>query len=321
MSPKPEYGAINRDTTQSGIALALPHCEESPLVNIGIKLDLGFSAAPAWRELLGDADVAEALKALGVRAAETPLGPETDMQGVLDHARRCRDAGLRLSLHPYSERTAANPAHFERRDDNLCLLMHKQVLELAATLARKQRQRLVVNMHPAAARAAPGDRSELLERSVAFFAWCREICAGLDGDVHPVAELQIAPNPDEQLLRIGDRFDELEQIVQRSGVDACWDFGHGILNARRYGGPDRPDRELLARISHVHCHDVHHHDHEPLRYGTVPWHDYLLMLYAHGFDGTVILEVPAEQFIARGGRDDLERSIGALQAWIAQRGG
>lgn len=288
-------------------------------MDIGIKLDLGFSSDPAWHELFGDVDIAHALQALGVQAAETPLGPETDIQDVLDHARRCRDVGLRLSLHPYSERTAANPAHFERRDDNLCLLMHRQVFEMAATLARKQRQPLVVNIHPAAAPAAPADRPELIERSVAFFAWCRELCADLNSDVRPVAELQIAPNPDEHLLRIGDRFDELEHIVERSGVGACWDFGHGILNARRYGGPDRPDRELLARITHVHCHDVLHHDHEPLRYDTVPWYDYLSLLYACGFDGTVVLEVPAEQFVARGGRRDLELSIASLQAWVARR--
>ncbi|MEJ2720181.1 MAG: hypothetical protein P8181_03445, partial [bacterium] len=81
-------------------------------MRIGIKLDLGFSVDVVWRQLFGPRDILGHLAELGVTAVETAVGPETDEHDLREHARRCRDAGLLLSLHPYTEGTSFNPAFF-----------------------------------------------------------------------------------------------------------------------------------------------------------------------------------------------------------------
>ncbi len=83
-----------------------------------------------------------------------------------------------------------------------------------------------MNVHPAAAAAGRASRIELLDRSVHFFSWANGWCAEHSSDVRPVAELQLAPDEGEGLIRIGDTPDELAQVVERSGVDSCWDVGH-----------------------------------------------------------------------------------------------
>ncbi|MHC4413651.1 MAG: sugar phosphate isomerase/epimerase family protein [Planctomycetota bacterium] len=130
--------------------------------------------------------------------------------------------------------------------------------------------------------------------------------------MRPVAELQIRPNPDEGIQRIGDRYEELLEVVTGSDCGACWDFGHAVMNARRFETPLDPPKALLRRFVHVHCHDVDGDDHRPLIHGNVPWPRFLDMLAAHGFDGAVILEVPPANFLADGGLDALKRSLEAL---------
>ena len=126
-------------------------------------------------------------------------------------------------------------------------------------------------------------------------------------------ELQISPNADEPRQRIGDTYDELLEVAERSGVDACWDFGHAYWNTRRYGWPLYPPEALLPHIRHVHCHDVFGgEDHQPLVYGAVPWRDFLTLLTDHGFDGRVILEVPPTEFPKAGGLQSLLDSVQAL---------
>ena len=131
--------------------------------------------------------------------------------------------------------------------------------------------------------------------------------------VSVTVELQISPNADEPRQRIGDTYDELLEVAERSGVDVCWDFGHAYWNTRRYGWPLYPPEALLPHIRHVHCHDVFGgEDHQPLVYGAVPWRDFLTLLTDHGFDGRVILEVPPTEFPKAGGLQSLIDSAQAL---------
>jgi sugar phosphate isomerase/epimerase len=232
---------------------------------------------------------------------------------VIEHARACSDAGLRISLHPYTERTLHNPAFFEPGEDNPCRTMHERFLSLAERVADLQQAETVVNIHSAADTAVP--RTQLLDRSVQFFEWARGWCARRA--VRVVAELQIAPNPDEDVQRIGDNYAELLALLRRSGVDACWDFGHAVMNARRFGRPVDPPEELLPRVAHVHCHDVDDDDHQPLIFGNVPVARFLTQLTANGFDGTVILEVPPDRFLANGGLETLVRSTRLLERLCA----
>jgi sugar phosphate isomerase/epimerase len=250
------------------------------------------------------------LREFGVEAVETPVGPETDGQVLMDHIATCQSHGLLVSLHPYTEGTAYNPACYADEQDNPCRELHEHFFDLAAEAARRQDGPTVVNIHSAAA-SSEHDRADLIDQSVRFFQWARRACAP---EVRPVAELQIRPNPDEPLHRIGDDYAELLEVVERSACGACWDFGHAVMNTRRFDLPLDPPTALLSKFVHVHCHDVDRDDHEPLVFGNVPWRRFLDVLGGVGFDGTVILEVPPGNLLAAGGLTALERSIEALRS-------
>jgi sugar phosphate isomerase/epimerase len=282
-------------------------------MQVGIKLDLDFSVSAVYRRLYGDRDVLACLRGLGIEAAETPVGPDTDTERLKEHFLACRDAGLQVSLHPYTEGTACNPARFSAGDDDACHAFHRRLLELAAEGARLQGCRTIINIH-AAAGSSELSRSELVERSVRFFRWAGRLGRASVPEVLPVAELQIRPNPNEPIQRIGDVYDELLHVVEHSGCGACWDFGHAVMNARRFGLPRHPPGALLSRIVHVHCHDVDRDDHQPLIFGNVPWREFLGALGGDGFDGAVILEVPPDNLLAAGGLSVLERSVRDLRS-------
>jgi sugar phosphate isomerase/epimerase len=280
-------------------------------MKIGMKLDADFDRHPAYRELYGTADVPGRLRALGVEAVEIPLGSESDHEHIVAQARRCRAAGLQVSFHPYSERSAANPAHFTGPSSAPAAL-HARLLTMAAVMAAEQGD-TVVNVHPAAVADDGAGRPTLVERSVRFFAWARRWCDEHAPRVRPVAELQIAPDPGERLVRIGDTPSELAEVVTRSGVGACWDVGHAVSNHRRFGtAADPPDR-LLRQITHVHCHDVDETDHRPPRRGAAPWRRFLQRLAATGYTATVIIEVTPPTFLAAGALGAVEEALATVR--------
>jgi sugar phosphate isomerase/epimerase len=282
---------------------------------IGLKLDIGFSQDRVCRRLYGRRDVLAFLRELGFDAVETPVGPETQTEELREHIARCVDAGLKVSLHPYSEGTIFNPLYFSSGADNPCRQLHERFLSLAAEAARLQGHPTIVNIHGAAG-TDKDPRRHLIDQSIAFFTWAGQWCRQNAPDVGVTVELQISPNADELRQRIGDTYDELLEVAQRSGVGACWDFGHAYWNTRRYGWPLYPPEALLPHIRHVHCHDVFGgEDHQPLVYGAVPWRDFLTLLTDHGFDGRVILEVPPTEFPKAGGLQSLIDSAQALRSY------
>ncbi len=281
-------------------------------IAIGTKLDIGFANEKTYRELFGTRDIPEYLAKSGFASVETPVGPETDPEALAEHVACCRDAGLEISLHPYSEHTNANPAFFSTDEDNACRVLHQRFLYVAAEISSRQQSSVVVNIHAAATRA-DHSRSELIERSISFFSWARHWCGRNAPRVRPIAELQISPNPDEPIHRIGDTYEELLEVVTRSRVRACWDFGHAFMNHQRYGVPLFPPAEFLKCVGHVHCHDVCGDDHHPLVYDTVPWKEFIRLLTNNGYNKTVILEIFPENFLAAGGIESLLRSIEAVR--------
>ncbi len=280
---------------------------------IGLKLDIGFAQDKVCRRLYGRRDILAFLRELGFDAVETPVGPETQIGELWEHIARCVNAGLKVSLHPYSEGTIFNPLYFASGQDNPCRAVHERFLSLAAEAVRLQGHSTIVNIHGAAG-TDRDPRRHLIDQSIAFFTWAGQWCRQNAPDVGVTVELQISPNADEPRQRVGDTYDELLEVAQRSGVHACWDFGHAYWNTRRYGWPLYPPEALLPRIRHVHCHDVFGgEDHQPLVYGAVPWRDFLALLTDHGFDGRVILEVPPTEFPKAGGLQSLIDSAQALR--------
>jgi sugar phosphate isomerase/epimerase len=279
---------------------------------IALKLDIGFAQDEVCRRLYGDRDILAFLRDLGFDGVETPVGPETQTDDLREHIARCVGAGLKVSLHPYSEGSIFNVAYFAPDENNPCRRLHERFLSLAAEAARMQQYPTIVNIHGAAG-TDKDPREFLVERSITFFTWAGQWCRANAPEVDVTVELQISPNADEPRQRIGDKYDELLKIAPASGVGVCWDFGHAWWNTRRYGWPLTPPDALLPHIRHVHCHDVSGgEDHQPLVYGIVPWRDFLKLLRDHGFDGRVILEVPPTEFPKAGGLQSLIDSARAL---------
>jgi sugar phosphate isomerase/epimerase len=281
-------------------------------MRFGMKLDPDFDDHEPYQRLYGTTEVPARLRELGVEAVEIPLGVDSDLEHVARQARRCRQAELHVSFHPYSERLPANPAHFDGPSSEPAVA-HARFFALAATVAADQGD-TVVNIHPAAKRGRGWSRYTLVERSVAFFEWARGWCDAHAGDVHPVAELQVAPFADEPVIRTGDDPAELAEVVTRSGVGACWDVGHAVWNHRRFATQLEPDDALLARIAHVHCHDVGEVDHLVPRHGAAPWRRFVSRLAASGYDRTIIIEVVPPTFLDAGGLPAVEEALAAVRA-------
>ena len=97
------------------------------------------------------------LRELGVEVVETPVGPETDTPVLQDHIARCIDAGLKVSLHPYSEGSDYNPVFFSAEEDNPCREMHEHFFLLAEEAAwRKEFPRSSTSTRPPARPPNPG---------------------------------------------------------------------------------------------------------------------------------------------------------------------
>jgi sugar phosphate isomerase/epimerase len=284
---------------------------------IGLKFDIGFSQDEAYRGLFGEREILPLLREVGMEVVETPVGPETETAVLQDHIARCVDAGLKLTLHPYSEGSVFNPLFFSAEEDNPCRALHERFFLLAAEAARRQEYPTVVNIHAAAGTLAD-PRQYLLDQSIWFFTWAHDWCGDNVPNVAVAVELQISPDADEPRQRIGDTYEELLEISIATDAMACWDFGHAYSNARRYGRPLYPPQALIPRIGHVHCHDVCGEDHQPLVYNTVPWKGFLRLLILNDFDARIILEVPPPEFLRAGGIDALTASLEALRAWTEQ---
>jgi sugar phosphate isomerase/epimerase len=280
-------------------------------MRVGFKLDVDFDTSVAYQRLFGDGSVLVRLKELGVEAVEFPLGPASDLDEVAVTVRQCHSVGLLVSFHPYTEGQEANPAHFEGPRSHPAII-HERFFGLAAQMSRDQGE-TIVNVHPAAASANRASRVELLERSVHFFSWANDWCAEHSSDVRAVAELQVAPDEGEGLIRIGDTPEELAQVVERSEAGACWDVGHSEWNNRRFGTSRHPTEQLWKRIVHVHCHDVDDEgDHRVLRRGDTHWRRFLQDLAGTDYAGTVVIEVAPETFLEAGGPQALEESIAVV---------
>jgi len=273
---------------------------------IGLKLDIGFAQEELYRRLYGTRDVLPFLKELGFEAVEAPVGPGTDLGRLREHIACCTEAGLKVSLHPYSESSSFNALYFSPEAGNPCRQMHERFLAIAGEVTQMQKCPTVVNIHGAAA-GIDEAREQLLSRSIAFFTWAGQWCRDNAPEVVVTVELQMSPDPGEPRQRIGDTYAELLDVATQSGVKACWDFGHAFWNTRRFGWPIAPPEELLRRIVHVHCHDASTEDHQPLVHGAVPGREFIDLLVAHGFNGRVILEVPPDSFL---------RSAGGIQSLI-----
>ena len=98
---------------------------------------------------------------------------------------------------------------------------------------------------------------------------------------------------------------------------ACWDFGHMCANVRLGVEKEDPPAAFLARVAHVHVHDLGPPTHMPLTVGNVPLQRWIGLLAAHGYSGPCVLELNLDRIEEDGARA-LADSLHILRRTIAR---
>ena len=297
--------------------------------SVGFKLPLDWRAMQDRGDLpTVEGPVYEFLRGLGFRHVELGfglgLGGNRETLDLLEReARACGEAGLGAAIHPGTDREENDRAAWFGSEPSGQPGV-APVLEAAMLAAEASGGRVVCVLHPAQYVYEPGRsdltalRRDLVRRSRLFFAELARRTAEAEPPVTPVAEHQLPPDPGEPLMRIGDNCRELLEVVGEDGPDICWDLGHYILRVDRYGQPEPPARQFLARVRHVHLHDVvDGSDHRPITAGSTRVKALIECLLGAGFDGTITLEYAAEGIRAAGGVERaLRRSVDLLGEWL-----
>ncbi len=270
------------------------------------EIKVGFSMHPRWIGS-GLKGFVEPLRQAGLAAFEFELDDHLDLWPEFAPLMEAAAAlGLDLCFHaPY--RAPHSLAGFcgERRDS--IAAGYQPLLGIAEAWGKRLGSPRTVALHAAAAHL-PVERAALVADSRAFLEWA------LDCFPHLVFALEnnTPARPGEMKAGAG-RGAVLEVLapLQDDRLKICWDMGHDYLS----GSPAALEPGWLARVAHVHVHDVDEHgvDHYPLVFGRVPHREWLAELKAAGMKGTVVLELKGGQL--KGWPP--ERIDGALAASIA----
>ncbi len=290
----------------------------------------GFKLSLDWREQQGlgvlppfEGDLYAFLREAGFAYLEFGMGAcvdERELALLRREAALCREGGLGVALHPYLS-GAHNPASFGERPEALSAV--ESVLGAGSAVAAICGVRVPVVLHPAACsyegdeQHAAAFRGELLRRSRLFFAEMERRARTAHASVEPVAEHQVPPAPGERVMRIGDTYRELLEVVGVGGLGICWDTGHYLLSVERHGQSERPSDDFLRLVRRVHLHDVvDGQDHRVVSAGSHRLRDYMRLLQERGFSGGTTLEYSAWAIRSAGGlKRAVEKSVAAIAAW------
>lgn len=293
---------------------------------IGVKLPASGATDREWEDLLSPFDdplryLAEA----GVDYLEHACGSLADAEErrlLAGAASDCGARGLGMAMHPYLG-GEFNPARFGRSPR--CREAVERILSSAADAASVTGRQTVVVLHPAEADRDPRrDRDRQRQRLLAV---SRRFARELEAKARPLGpqvvvamEHQVPPNPGEELLRIGDTFEELLQAVGDTDLPLCWDTGHYLLAVERHGQDPYPPDEFLDRVEHVHLHAViDGQDHRPVTSHSDVLERYLRSLWQRGFGGGVTLEYAADGVAREGGLTQaLEGTLRVLRRWAGR---
>ena len=298
--------------------------------NVGTKIPIGFQQDDLWQELLGKRedplrDLAEA----GISTLEWAIRTDFSETLYLEIARKCRDRGIGVSLHPYSKGDD-DPIVFADRPGNTVRETWTRYLRLAEAIGTAQSRPCVVVVHPGSTEFLgktvfwKTHRAALRRRAVEFLAWLSGFAAEEASATEAVVEIALAADPTGNFLQVGDTYEELIEITsaaralnsRRGTLGFCWDVGHSYMNHARYGLPLEPPDAFLQGVQHVHLHDVvDGADHRPIGTGVVDWQACLDRVESRGFQGDIVLEVGAKGFAEYGGVFPvIERSLHLLRS-------
>lgn len=297
-----------------------------------LPFSLGFKLSLGWREqqMRGQlppakGEVYDLLRRRGFDYFEFGVGACKEQDEVLlihREAAACAECGLGIALHPYLA-GPDNPAVFGETAESAGAL--ESVLAAASTAGSISGGPVALVLHPAEWRYEPDTedlaaaRRRLLTRSQDFFAALAECAVALHPQAQPVVEHQVPPAPGERVLRIGDTYAELLEVVAGTDLGICWDTGHYLLSVERHGQAERPPVEFLRRVEVVHLHDVvAGRDHSLISLQSDRLRDYVQMLLGSGFRGNVTLEYSGEAIRSGGSFERvIAESVEVLKAWTS----
>lgn len=234
------------------------------------------------------------LEQAGIGFIEYSCGEHPNVDSLLEQARLCRDLSLGTSLHPYVRHASPDGFGIGPVRELACGLMDV-ASEMAQIAGAPQR----VVLHGGLTNVAPYRATYDLarRRTRDYFAWLADELDAHYPDVRVFCETAMPTRPEESFGRLGDTYDACLDLVGRCDLPVCWDFGHVYL-AVLYGKCDpKPPGDFLARVGHVHAHDVVlcddgvYRDHAmPPGVGECPIDDFTHALAGVGFDGWVLFE-------------------------------
>lgn len=296
-------------------------------MQLGMKVETGRVGEDEWLRQFGSADrLLRHLSEAGADFAEFPLGDDTQLDTVRAMGHHAADAGLAVSLHPYLHHELA-PEIFDasRSAERL-----REILQLAQDLAGAAGQYVSMVFHGGVARYWPHevDYDQAVRAGQAFFRFIDAERRLRFPDVRPYAETQLPHDAtDRELVRLGDTYGRVLELIEGTDVEVCWDFGHAWRSVLLKKHPVQPPPWFLDRVGHVHLHDAYadetdYHDHQPLGGGDLPWAQYLATLAGQGYDGRILLEVALRDGAT--GYGDISRLVrdtrGKVEAVFAQLG-
>ena len=294
----------------------------------GFLFSLGFKLPLDWREQQRrgaipppDIDVYSLLHKLGFDYVEFGVGPcqhGEELSRLHREVEACCKQGLGVALHPYLS-GSDNSTFFGITPESEAAV--RSVIKAASSTAASSGRKVSLVLHPAECFYEMSDRdvfhSEMLQRSKLFFAEIKRQADESRGEVEPFAEHQVPPTTGERIIRIGDTYMELLDVITGIGLRICWDTGHYILSVERHGQDEEPSTEFLDRVGCVHLHDVVDvQDHRLITPNSDRPRRYLTMLLHNGFTGGVTLEYSLESIRSVGGVEEtLRSSVEVLSDW------
>ncbi|MDI3339076.1 MAG: TIM barrel protein [Sphaerobacter sp.] len=295
---------------------------------------LGNSSAPRWYQ--GDPPRLDAylerLRAWGATATEVVLhhGPADertarvhllaeDWERVL---RRYRDAGIAVQVHVSLDPRFAT--HRWLDDPDALKREYAPLFRVLRDLAAEQ-GRAVLVLHGAGdpARSYADNRQATVE----LLAWLAEEAERLPGEVLIALELgAMKPDRPTATARSRDGVLALVRAVDSPRVGICWDLAHDCENAAHEAGwTTVPDADFLARVVHVHAHDLGDDgaSHYPPLLGRVPVAEQLAALARTGRLPSITMEVRWRCAARLGDPWELlgesYRRVGAIVARLSRR--
>ncbi|NJL92271.1 MAG: sugar phosphate isomerase/epimerase [Anaerolineae bacterium] len=228
---------------------------------------------------------------------------------------------LGVRLHPYF-----NPAGFGTSLESSALRSDiLRLLQIARDIAQHEGRPAVINFHAASGTTATA-RQDLRTQSHDFYDWLLGVTPTYSSEIIITTEFQLPPKPGENILRIGDSFEELQVIkaaLAHKHFGFCWDMGHATMRQLFYQANPLPATPFLREVKHVHIHDVDfasRNDHRLIGTGSAPLKQCVQALVRAGYAGGYTMEYHAEEMIAADYGDKLRRSRAALLVLAGRAG-